>query len=89
MKKILIKYIAVCLSCAALVIFSSCSLDPEFGGVNSEAPPLDNGAPTPPDLATVYSQLNQLVGQSNWHAMEEHTSDELMGPTRGTDWDDF
>jgi hypothetical protein len=33
--------------------------------------------------------LNQLITQGNWFAMEEHTTDELMGPTRGTDWDDF
>jgi hypothetical protein len=37
----------------------------------------------------VYEQLNQLIGQGNWYAMSEHTTDELMGPTRGTDWDDF
>ena len=89
MKKMLIKYVAVFLTSAAFIVFSACSLQPEFGGVNSEAPPLDNGAPTPPDLSTVYGQLNQLVGQSNWHALEEHSTDELMGPTRGTDWDDF
>jgi hypothetical protein len=45
--------------------------------------------PTPSTLPKVYAQLNQLVGQGNWYAMEEHTTDELMGPTRGTDWDDF
>jgi starch-binding outer membrane protein, SusD/RagB family len=47
-------------------------------------------APVPaPSLGTVYNQLNQFVGQGNWFAMNEHSTDELMGPTRGTDWDDF
>ncbi|MDJ1484243.1 RagB/SusD family nutrient uptake outer membrane protein [Cytophagaceae bacterium YF14B1] len=40
-------------------------------------------------LNGVYAQLNPLVSQENVYAMEEHTSDEMMGPTRGTDWDDF
>jgi hypothetical protein len=47
------------------------------------------GTPTPSSLSKVYEQLNQLVTQGNWFAMEEHTTDELLGPTRGTDWDDF
>ena len=55
----------------------------------SVAPSSVGGAPSPSSLSKVYEQLNQLVGQGNWYAMNEHTTDELMGPTRGTDWDDF
>jgi len=40
-------------------------------------------------LAGAYSQLNIFANQANAYAMEEHASDEMMGPTRGTDWDDF
>src|SRR5688500_16398561 len=40
-------------------------------------------------LNGVYAQLNPLVSQENVYAMEEHSTDEMMGPTRGTDWDDF
>ncbi len=40
-------------------------------------------------LQGVYSQLNGFSGQDNAYAMEEHSSDEMQGPTRGTDWDDF
>ncbi len=40
-------------------------------------------------LNSVYSQLNALTDQANTYALEEHSSDEMMGPTRGTDWDDF
>lgn len=45
--------------------------------------------PSSADLASVYGQLNNLVSQSNWFAFQEHSTDELIGPTRGTDWDDF
>ena len=41
-------------------------------------------------LQGVYAQLNTIAtNQGNTYAMEEHPSDEMMGPTRGTDWDDF
>lgn len=40
-------------------------------------------------LAGTYDQLNGFSDQSNVYALEEHPSDEMMGPTRGTDWDDF
>lgn len=40
-------------------------------------------------LTGTYSQLNAFADQSNMYAMMEHTSDEMMGPTRGTDWSDF
>jgi hypothetical protein len=51
--------------------------------------PQTGGAPSPGSLSSVYGQLNQLIGQGNWFAMQEHSTDEIMGPTRGTDWDDF
>jgi hypothetical protein len=37
----------------------------------------------------VYGQLNNLIGQYGYQALQEHSTDELLGPTRGTDWDDF
>ncbi len=40
-------------------------------------------------LQSVYSQLNSLTDQANVYAMQEHSTDEMMGPTRGTDWSDF
>lgn len=40
-------------------------------------------------LNGVYAQLNGLADQANVYAMQEHSTDEMMGPTRGTDWDDF
>lgn len=44
---------------------------------------------TDADLASVYAQLNGFADQANVYALQEHTTDEQMGPTRGTDWDDF
>ncbi|MBD3748102.1 MAG: RagB/SusD family nutrient uptake outer membrane protein [Sphingobacteriales bacterium] len=41
------------------------------------------------DLAGVYSVLNGFTDQANLYALQEHTTDEMMGPTRGTDWGDF
>ena len=35
-----------------------------------------------------YQSLQAFATQDNVWALEEHTSDEVMGPTRGGDWDD-
>ncbi|MDR8392513.1 RagB/SusD family nutrient uptake outer membrane protein [Aliifodinibius sp. S!AR15-10] len=40
-------------------------------------------------LTGAYSQLNELTGAGETFALMEHSSDEMMGPTRGTDWSDF
>jgi starch-binding outer membrane protein, SusD/RagB family len=75
---------------AAVMIstFSGCTkLEEEFIDSRSEFEP-SQGA-TSADLSGVYNQLNQMVGQANWYALQEHTTDEMLGPTRGTDWDDF
>jgi hypothetical protein len=75
---------------AVFFTLASCSkLEPEIRDPQSGEPRPEGAAPTPPTLGTVYNLLNQLVGQYGFHAMQEHTTDELMGPTRGTDWDDF
>lgn len=54
---------------------------------------LTTGAGGPVDLTGllngVYGQVNGLSDQANTYALGEHPSDEMMGPTRGTDWDDF
>ncbi|MES2730543.1 MAG: RagB/SusD family nutrient uptake outer membrane protein [Bacteroidota bacterium] len=41
-------------------------------------------------LQGVYSQLNPIANsQEQVYALQEHSTDEMMGPTRGTDWSDF
>jgi len=74
---------------ATLVLVACGKLDPKLEGPLSIAPTTSGGAPQAPSISTVYEQLNQLVGQYGYQAMQEHSTDELMGPTRGTDWDDF
>ena len=89
MKKIIVNETSWVFFLAVLLITSCTKLETKLKDPNSIATQSAGGAPTPPSLSKVYEQLNQLPGQGNWFAMEEHTTDELMGPTRGTDWDDF
>ncbi len=39
-------------------------------------------------LTDAYRSLQSFHTQDQVWALDEHTSDEVMGPTRGTDWDD-
>lgn len=80
------KFIPVVSAISVLTLASCSKLDPKLEAPNSIAPNTSGGAPTPPSISAVYEQLNQLTGgQSNWFALEEHSTDEIMGPTRGTD----
>ncbi|MEO5649183.1 MAG: RagB/SusD family nutrient uptake outer membrane protein [Ginsengibacter sp.] len=87
------KLFKYCLAPAAaffvLNVTSCTKLDNKLKDPTSVAPKSAAGAPAPSSLSKVYEQLNQLLGQGNSYAMDEHTTDELLGPTRGTDWDDF
>lgn len=87
--KYLRNYIAPFTMFIALSLFSCTKLDVKLKAPNAEATESAGGAPEASSLSKVYEQLNQLLGQGNSYAMDEHTTDELMGPTRGTDWDDF
>jgi hypothetical protein len=49
----------------------------EFGGVEPAAA-----------LASAYTDLRGLGDQANWYALADVSSDELLVPTRGTDWGD-
>lgn len=89
MKTNMKSYVAGVAVAFALFASSCTKLEPELGGNESIAPPKQDGAPTPPTISSVYGSLNQLISQENWYALNEHTTDELLGPTRGTDWDDF
>lgn len=39
-------------------------------------------------LNSIYRQMQHFTAQENVFALMEHSSDELIGPTRGTDWGD-
>jgi hypothetical protein len=87
MKQIIKNYLPIV---TLTLLMTACTLDPTLDGPVAEAPNQAGGAPTPPSLSTLYEQLNGLTGgQGNWFGLQEHSTDEIMGPTRGTDWDDF
>ncbi len=86
--KLILKTSIVGLLLTTLFTISCSKLDPKIQGAN-EILPVTDEAPTPSSITKVYEELNSLVSQENWFAMSEHSTDELMGPTRGTDWDDF
>jgi hypothetical protein len=54
--------------------------------VEGSPPPLADPAAA---LTGVYNQLRNLRGAGGTFALMDHSSDEMMGPTRGTDWSDF
>jgi hypothetical protein len=77
------------LAILSMLTISCSKLDPQTQGANEIKAPEAGVAPAASSLTKVYEELNSLVSQENWFAMSEHSTDELMGPTRGTDWDDF
>ncbi|MGY4536724.1 hypothetical protein ACVW0P_001138 [Mucilaginibacter sp. UYNi724] len=85
MKKITIK----ALICGLIVTTAAgcAKLDEKLYGSKSLKDP--NAAAGSADLNGVYSQLYGQTDQANTYALQEHPTDEMMGPTRGTDWGDF
>jgi len=82
MRNDIVNKCALLLFSAAIMTVSCTKLDTKLKDPDSQAPSSTGGAPTPSSLSKVYEQLNQLSNnQGNWFAMEEHTTDELMGPT--------
>jgi len=74
-----------------LLTATSCTkLDTKIGAPNEIREVTAGTPPSPSSLSKIYEKLNNFVnGQGKWFAMSEHPTDILMGPTRGTDWDDF
>jgi hypothetical protein len=90
MKNNFIKQTTIYLSVLALCVGQvSCSkLDEQVFGSKSVVVASAGGS-SAANLAAVYEATNGLIGQGNFFAFQEHSTDELLGPTRGTDWDDF
>lgn len=87
------KYLLLLLPAGVLTVMPACTdlEDVAEDAIGQEV--IDGALPLPPDAAAalvgVYSQLTGLNSQDNAFALMEHPSDEMMGPTRGTDWSDF
>ncbi|HTE00639.1 MAG TPA: RagB/SusD family nutrient uptake outer membrane protein [Mucilaginibacter sp.] len=84
MKKITLRA-AIC-SFVFLAAAGCAKLDEKtYGSVSVDT----GGAASTADLNGVYSQLDGQTAESNTYALQEQSTDEMMGPTRGTDWGDF
>jgi hypothetical protein len=84
MKKITVR-IAIC----SLVILATAGCQKLNETVYGSKTVDEGGASSSSDLNGVYSQLFGQTDQANTYALQEHSTDEMMGPTRGTDWGDF
>jgi len=80
---------------AIISLFSCSKLDEKLNGQLTEAEfnALSSGGGGTPDLTGllngVYITLyGPWSNQNNIFALQEHTTDEMIGPTRGSDWDD-
>lgn len=70
----------------SVVLFSCTKLDEKF---NSELEENNSATITADQLLTsAYNGLNGPFQTGDFWHIQEHTSDELIGPTRGPDWDD-
>lgn len=79
------KYIKLFFFLLTLVFASCTKLDERF---RSELEEGNTQSITSAQLLTsAYNSLNTFQTGDYWH-LQEHTSDELIGPTRGPDWDD-
>ena len=86
--KTIITRISALTGMVVMLTVSGCTkLDEDLYGSRSVKEP---GQGSDANLQSVYNQLNgQATSQENTYALQEHPTDEMMGPTRGTDWGDF
>lgn len=87
MKKLNYKFTVVAFGVLAVSALSCTKLNEQLYGSKTLKDP--NAPAAVADLNGVYSQLNGQTSQENTYALQEHSTDEMMGPTRGTDWGDF
>ena len=85
------KYFKILLSVAAVSAFSIGCTDlevEEFDSVVSESADGSFTGDASSLLNTTYNELGVLVDQNNTYSLYVHTTDEMIPPTRGTDWGD-
>ncbi|MCR8560254.1 RagB/SusD family nutrient uptake outer membrane protein [Mucilaginibacter sp. BJC16-A38] len=86
MKKLTMRIGTICIAAFLLIAASCTKLNEQVYGSKSIRD-ASNGSAS--DLKGVYSQIDGQTNQANTYALQEHPTDEMMGPTRGTDWGDF
>jgi hypothetical protein len=82
----------ICFAIAGTFILSSCNLDEHVDDtVLKDTAVLTAGSVDPATaLGPILNSISSATqGQDCIYALQEHTSDELMPPVRGTDWYDF
>lgn len=70
------------------LFFAACEIEEEIEDELTEAEVFATPGGAQQLVAPVYASLRDLMKQDGVFGVNEHTSDELLGPTRGTDWDD-
>ena len=81
------KYSMKFLALFLTVVFFSCTkLNERFRGELQESS--SSGVSAADLLKNTYNSIAGTFVTGNFWHLEEHTSDELIGPTRGPDWDD-
>jgi len=86
-----VSFAVVSTSYASMVTgaFSCTKLDEKFNGDLTPDQVSGSGSSVSALLSATYATMQVTYqDQSNWLAMQEMTTDELVGPTRGPDWDD-
>jgi len=80
----------ILLTIPATLFFSCTKLEEGFNGDLTQGQIGGGGSANVDALLTgIYNSMRlPYQDQSRWWAAEEHTSDEVLGPTRGGDWDD-
>jgi hypothetical protein len=86
MKKLAMKIGTICIAALLLTAAACTKLNEQVYG-SKTIRDASNGSTS--DLKAVYTQINGQTNQANTYALQEHPTDEMMGPTRGTDWGDF
>lgn len=83
------KYVAgLCLLGIGVLSVSSCEIKEEVEDELTQDVVFGADGGTTQLVAPVYASLRDLMKQDGVFGVNEHASDEMLGPTRGQDWDD-
>jgi len=86
----MLRKLFIALMFSSIALFSCTKLDNKFGGeLTPDQVNAGGNANTAALLSGLYTNMQGLFqDQAGIYALWEMTTDELIGPTRGPDWDD-